>query len=71
MKFKSHFYIGGPLILTILLGSFGLSAMYQTKFDYQEEKQSTLEKQRILGTEKKEKFDIRKAYFVNSALTRT
>jgi hypothetical protein len=63
MKIKSHFKIGVPLIFTVLLGSLGLSSIYQTKFDYQETKQLSMEKQRLLKTDKKEKFDIRKAYY--------
>ena len=63
-KNKSHLSIGVPLIGTVLLGTFGLTFLLQTKVDIQKEQIKMVEKQNELGIQKKEKFDIRKAYFV-------
>lgn len=64
---KKHFVIGLPIIATSLMGTFALTFILQTKFDYQDKKQHMIEKDEILGIDaKRERFDIRKAYFVIS-----
>ena len=63
MKIKSHFKIGIPFLSAVILGSFGLSSIYSTKFEFQKQQKESAAKKAALEITKKEKFDIRKAYY--------
>jgi hypothetical protein len=60
---NAHLKIGLPLIFSAILGSFGLQFMLQSRYDYEDQKKEHLNKKKLLGTDKRESFDIRKAYF--------
>ncbi len=53
---KSHLKIGLPLLTTIIIGSFGLQFMYQSKYDYDEQKKEHVEIINIVG--KKETLEV-------------
>jgi hypothetical protein len=57
---------GVPFVLTIVAGSFGLSYLTQTRYDYNASKVQTISKQDELGMRKdRRKVDIREEYFVS------
>lgn len=57
---------GVPFILTIVGGSYGLSYLTQTRYDYNASKVQTVSKQDELGMRKdRRKVDIREEYFVS------
>ena len=57
---------GVPFIITIVAGSFGLSYLTQTRYDYNASKIQTMSKQEELGMRKdRRKVDIREEYFVS------
>lgn len=58
---------GVPFVLTIVAGSFGLSYLTQTRYDYNATKVQTVSKQDELGMRKdRRKVDIREEYFVSN-----
>ena len=56
---------GLPFVLTIVAGSYGLSSLTQTRYDYNATKVQSMSKQEELGMRKdRRRVDIREEYFV-------
>lgn len=58
-------FFGLPFVLTIVAGSYGLSSLTQTRYDYNATKVQSMSKQEELGMRKdRRRVDIREEYFV-------
>lgn len=56
---------GMPFVLTIVAGSYGLSTLTQTRFDYNASKVQSVSKEEELGMRKdRRRIDIREEYYV-------
>lgn len=63
-------FFGLPFLLTIVAGSYGLSALTQTRYDYNASKVQSMSKEEELGMRKdRRKIDIREEYFVCGTLS--
>lgn len=62
-------FFGLPFVLTIVAGSYGLSALTQTRYDYNATKVQSMSKEEELGMRKdRRRIDIREEYFVSGGL---
>ncbi|CAH1765586.1 8912_t:CDS:2 [Entrophospora sp. SA101] len=62
---RNHFlFIGLPLILSITIGSYGLSYLTQTRYDIQKMKTKKLEKEELLQiNNNKKRFNLQEEYW--------
>ena len=57
---------GAPFVTLIVLASFGLQGLTQTRYDLHQQRSSTMSKEEELGMDKSRKrLDIREEYFVS------